>query len=73
MAYALASHEKHNSLQIARQVAKEKYILQLILLEQACDVTQHAAKALNDKLLDLDLQMCLLEVLGKYKLHKLNH
>jgi hypothetical protein len=24
-------------------------------------------------LLYLDLQMCLLEVLGKYKLHKLNH
>jgi hypothetical protein len=39
VAYALASHEKHNSLHIARQVAKEKYILQLILLEQACDVT----------------------------------
>ncbi len=48
MAYALATHEKRNTLQIARQVVKEKKIhLQLILLGQAFGVTQPMTKSLN--------------------------
>lgn len=47
VAYAFDVHEKCNSLQVVRRVAKEKNILQPILLEQACDVTQLVAKSLN--------------------------
>ncbi len=47
MACAFDVHEKHNSLQVVRRAAKEKNILQPILLEQACDVTQLVAKSLN--------------------------
>jgi hypothetical protein len=47
VAYAFDVHEKCNSLQVVMRVAKEKNILQSMLLEQACDVTQPMAKSLN--------------------------
>lgn len=47
VAYAFDVHDKRNSLRVVTWVAKEKNILQPILLEQACDVTQFMAKSLN--------------------------
>jgi hypothetical protein len=48
VAYALATHEKHNALQFTRQVAKDKKThLQLALLEQTFGVTQPTIESLN--------------------------
>jgi hypothetical protein len=48
VAYALATHEKCNALQIAKQVVKGMKIhLQLVLLGQVFGVTQTMTKSLN--------------------------
>lgn len=46
--YALVAHEKHNALQITKQVVREKKThLQLVLLEQVFGVTQPTIESLN--------------------------
>lgn len=69
--YALVAHEKHNALQIMRQVVREKKThLQPVLLEQAFGVTQPTTKSLN-VFAGSNLQIYLSKEPKNYKLH--NH